>query len=68
MAARGHTHTHTHAHRRGKISHVEWRKKRTECRICGKVMQNASIKRHMKQKHGVSGEEYLCCETEGGIM
>lgn len=50
--------------KKGKVSHIEWRKKRVECRICGKVMQNASLKRHMKQQHGEQGDVYICREIE----
>ena len=38
--------------------------KQTECRICAKVMQNASLKRHMQQQQGESGEECVYQKIE----
>ena len=44
-------------------THTEWRKQTTECAVCGKRLQNASLKRHMKTQHGRNPEEYQCREA-----
>ena len=44
--------------------HMEWRKRETECEICGKKMQNASIRRHMEQHHQKHMTKYVCREAQ----
>ena len=49
------------------MKHNEWRKMMTECTICGKQMQNASLKRHMQTQHPKNTSEetskYECQPT-----
>ena len=47
----------------------QWRKRQVECSICGKKMQIASLKRHMKTQHiGCTDQQYQCREVDTSIQ
>ena len=48
----------------GKEGQEQWRRKMVECEICGKWMQNASIKRHMQTIHARAEKKYICREIQ----
>ena len=43
----------------------EWRKLKTTCNVCGAVITNASLKRHMEQQHSIiNTNRYICREVQ----
>ena len=47
-------------------THSTWRRKKTECEICGKVMTNPSLQRHMEQQHASVKKKDVAREIEEG--
>ena len=45
------------------MKYSEWRKQKTECGVCKKVLQRGSLQRHMEQQHGIRDGQYLCREV-----
>ena len=50
----------------GKKRGPNWLKEKTECPVCGKVMQNASLKRHLTTIHREEKATYQCRKVEEG--
>ena len=42
----------------GEAKHERWRKTYTECDVCGGRIQNASLRRHMMNRHSVTFRKY----------
>ena len=41
-----------------------WRRKNISCDICGKIVTNGAIKRHMETQHNIVSQKYVCRDTQ----
>ena len=49
--------------RKVKNKYEEWKTQRVECLLCGQILQNASLQRHMKTQYTAAASKYRCKEV-----